>query len=230
MIHMIKNGKFMGYQLQGGDATKTFMTTQSRAIYQMVQNATPEQLRMPEMRKLIMDDYKQNSAKRLQGYENKSYSDTFSMLRGASPGEQFSYSAMLRANLSENLVDDMANTYVSRPVLDENGEQKRDDLGRLMREDNADDVLGQAGVQLEQDPVMMEILQAGKDALSTSSHFSGENEALAGPMAMNIALLRVISKNLSAKNTDAAIGVLAAANRKQNLSGVDRFVNLLKRK
>lgn len=175
---------FDGYKVQGDNKLR-FMSTKSRAIYEMAQNATPEQLRSdPMLRQMILSDYQTSMTARLQQYEGKSYDDMFSkVFRGDSAGEMKTYNMLMRASLPENLVSEMSEMH-SRNV-------------------SSDDMLDHAGERILNDAGMMEVLRAGMAGFGNSSHFSGENEGRRSGMLMNSVVLRGIAPELANKGFSA---------------------------
>ncbi len=233
----VMNGGDFGYRIQGGDQTATkqrFMSTQSRAIYEMARNASPEQLRSdPMLRQMILNDYKTNMAKRLERFEGSTYDSMYSkVLRGDSAGEFSSYRMLLQATMPAEISQQISDNYVRNPVLDENGQQKLNANKMPMFEDNMDELLDPAGELITSNPALMEVLQASMDALGTSSHFSGENEDRLSPMVMNTAVLRSIAPDLimSRKNKAAAGSLQRAAAGTTSSSAAERFRNLLRRR
>lgn len=233
----VMEGPAFGYRIQNGDSSakqQRFMTTQSRAIYEMAKNASPEQLRSdPMLRQMILNDYKTNMAKRLERFEDSTYDNMFSeVLRGNATGEFSTYRMLLQATMPSEISQQISDNYVRNPVLDENGQQKRNQYGEEMFEDNMDDLLDPAGELITSNPALMEVLQASMDALGTSSHFSGENEDRLSPMVMNTAVLRSIAPELivSRKNKQAAGSLQRAAAGTTGSAASERFRNLLRRR
>lgn len=168
---------FNGYRIQQGseaDKNQRFMTTQSRAIYQMAQNATPEQLRGDTaLRKLILDDYRTNMAARLKGFDDKDYDTMFSSIfRGKSTGELSSFNMLLRASMPENFIEDL--------------DAKFDETG------DRDAVLDTALEKFAEDRELLQVLRAGMEGFGDSVHFSGENQGRRSAMLMNHLMLRAI--------------------------------------
>lgn len=183
---------FDGYRINTDDpydGKRRFMSTQSRAIYQMAQSATPEQLRTdPQLRALILNDYKTNMAKRLEKYEGADYSSMFSaVFRGDSAGEMKTFNKLMGASLPENLAFEMGDIY---------------DEGK---QESVDAMLRHGADRISNDPVMMEILQAGVEGIGNSSHFSGENAHKQSEMMMNNVALRGISPILYNASGDQSL-------------------------
>lgn len=175
---------FDGYRIQSGSDTDTkqrFMTTQSRALYQMVQNAKPEQLRSdPMLRQMIMQDYQTNMAARLQGFEGASYDSMFSSIfRKDTIGEMSTFNTLLRASLPEGLTEELDESY-------NNG-------------GDTDAALELAMQRISSSPETMEVLQAGMGGFAGSSHFSGEHENRQSEMMMNNLMLRAIAPGFTQK-------------------------------
>lgn len=171
-----------GIKLKEGTKDVNFMSTQSRALYEMVKNASPEQLRSdPLLRQMVLDDYKDNMSKRLEQYDGDSYDHMFSsVFRANGVGEMETYNALVRANLPEGMLDTMSGM--------NDGTQA-----------GVDSSLDFAGQQMQQDPVMSEILMAGMDAFGDSTHFSGENLDRRSPMLMNNVMLRGIAPQFTGR-------------------------------
>ena len=168
---------FDGYRIQEGsetDRNQRFMTTQSRAVYQMAKNATPEQLRSDAaLRKLILDDYRTNMAARLKGFDDKDYDTMFSSIfRGKSTGELSSFNMLLRASMPENFIEDL--------------DAKFDETG------DRDAVLDTAMEKFAEDRELLQVLRAGMEGFGDSVHFSGENRDRRSAMLMNHLMLRAI--------------------------------------
>ena len=174
---------FRGYQTHhsgsSDDQSRTFMSSQSRAIYQMVQNATPEQLRTdPKLRELILNDYKTNMSKRLQNYEDKSYMSTFSeVFRSSGAGELKTLNMLLDANMPENLVFQMGDIY----------DGTQGSVGAMLQH---------GAEQIGENDDLMEILQEGMKGFAGSSHFTGENAHRQSEMMMNNLMLRYMGPKL----------------------------------
>ncbi len=171
-----------GIKLKEGTKDVNFMSTQSRALYEMVKNASPEQLRSdPLLRQMILDDYKDNMSARLQKHEGDSYDHMFSsVFRANGVGEMETYNTLVRANLPEGMLETMSGMNDGTQVA-------------------VDSSLDFAGQQMQQDPVMSEILMAGMDAFGDSSHFSGENLDRRSPMLMNNVMLRGIAPQFTGR-------------------------------
>lgn len=175
---------FDGYRIRNGsdtDKKQRFMSTQSRALYQMAQNATPEQLRNdPMLRQMIMQDYQTNMAARLQGFEGESYESMFSSIfRKDDAGELTTYNMLLRASLPEGLTEELDESF-------NNG-------------GDTDAALELAMQRIGSSPQTMEVLQAGMGGFAGSSHFSGEHENRQSEMMMNNLMLRAISPGFTQK-------------------------------
>lgn len=178
---------FNGYRIQQGsetDRNQRFMTTQSRAIYQMARNATPEQLRSDTaLRRLILDDYRASMAARLEGFDDKSYDTMFSSIfRGKSAGELSSFNMLLRASMPENFIEDL--------------DAKFDETG------DRDAVLDTAMEKFAGDRELLQVLRAGMEGFGDSVHFSGENRDRRSAMMMNHLMLRAIVPGFTQKGVD----------------------------
>ena len=180
---------FTGYQLHTDDPDEQklrFMSTQSRAIYEMAKSVSPEQLRKdPQLRELILNDYKTSMSDRLQGYEDKSYGDMYSsVFRGDSTGELASFNMLMNASMPQNLAFEMGDIY--------DGTSKSED--KMFRY-GADQIYG--------DDKMMKILKAGMKGFAGSSHFEGEKAYRQSETMMENVLLHGLTPTLSnfAKNT-----------------------------
>ena len=174
-----------GVKLKEGTKDVTFMSTQSRALYEMVKNATPEQLRSdPVLRQMILDDYKENMSKRIGQYDNDDYQSMFSStFRANGIGELETYNSLVRASLPEGMLDTMSGMNNGTP-------------------ESVDASLDFAGQQMIQDPVMSEILMAGMDAFGDSKHFSGKNIDRRSPMLMNNIMLRGVAPQFTNRAMD----------------------------
>lgn len=164
--------------LKEGTKTMTFMSTKSRALYQMVKNASPDMLRNDDkLREMIMQDYEESMSARLAKHENESYQDMFSaVFRADGVGELQTYNALIRASLPEGMIDTMASG------------------------DNIDEILDYATERISQDENMQSILSAGMAGFGESSHFSGANSKRRSEMLMNNVMLRSIAPQLVARS------------------------------
>lgn len=218
-----------------------FMSMHSRAIYELAKAATPEELRTNALlRRLILDDYKQSMAARLQNYnvkyeegdteekkaekEKMEYTSlTSNIMRKESAGEWKTYLRLLKASVPENMNQEIADNFVTHTAAD----------GTTT--DNTDDMLNHIQGRLENDPVMMEILQTGADTFRSSQHFSGRNEHRSSEMMMNTLMLRGITPELisvhnkvpAAKALQKAVGLTADPNRSEAKKG---FLSFLRRR
>lgn len=175
------------YKLRG-DKDKSFMSTQSRALYQMVQNATPEQLQDPAMRKLVMEDFQQNMSARLQNYENADYASMYSeVFRGAGSGELFTLNKVLGESFADTLPS-LVDVYnqTAAPTGD----------SKLKSADNMLDYL-ENDIEMNQNG-KMDLLNVVMETLGTSKHFSGENADAASHFAMNNLVLRALGPKMTA--------------------------------
>ena len=182
---------FDGYRIQqagANDQALRFMSRQSRAIYQMAQNATPEQLRGDTaLRKLILDDYRTSMAQRLQGFENDSFEGMFSAIfRGKAAGELASFNMLLQASMPDNLIEDL--------------DAKFDETG------DRDAVLDTALEKFAENRELLQVLRAGMEGFGDSVHFSGENRDRRSAMLMNHLMLRSISPGF----TERGVGLQSA--------------------
>ena len=173
-----------GFQLVTDNSSESklrFRSAQSRAIYQIAKDSSPEQLRTNEtLRKLILDDYKENMTARLSDYDDQSYDNMFSAIfRANSIGEMNTYNMLMRANLPKGLISDMTKKH--------------------QKTKSADAALDLAGSRIASSPEMMEILSAGMDAFGNSVHFSGEHEDRRSGMLMNSVVLRGIAPEITDK-------------------------------
>lgn len=180
---------FNGYRITTGsaeDAKRRFMSTSSRAIYQMTKNATPEQLRSdPMLRQMILDDYKTNMSARLQGFEGGTYDSMFSSIfREESAGELKTFNTLLSASMPENLISEISDMYDETDA-------------------SADAIFAHINDRISNSPEMMEVLQAGAQGLENSSHFSGENEGNQSEMMMNNVMLRAITPHFAKRAAQA---------------------------
>lgn len=215
--------KEAGYKLMDADGKSRkyrFMNTQSRAIHEMAQNATPEQLRDPVFRKLILDDYKRSGAQRLERYKNDDFDTAKTVFRADYPGEMATYNMLLRANMPEHISQYMSDNYTS--TTDENGNTTT----------NEDALMDYAGAQIMENPAMQEILQASMDMMGTSPHFQGEHEGRRSAMAMNTVMLRALAPDIAMKhhNPKASVAFQKAVKDTSDSAGGKRFMNLLRRR
>ena len=161
-----------------------FESEQSRALYELTKNMSPEELRSEGVKNAILGTYKTDMASRLSRYEDKSYDAMYSeIIRGNSAGEQTMFNRLIDATVSDEMREGVVNTY--------------------SKNSNVDDVLGELGEKAMADPAIMEILQAGMEGMSGSKHFSGENEINASRMMMNSLVLRGITPALATKGGNA---------------------------
>lgn len=205
-------GGFDGYRIRNGSDTDTkqrFMSAQSRALYQMVQNATPEQLRSdPMLRQMIMQDYQTSMAARLQGFEGESYDSMFSSIfRKDNVGELSTFNTLLRASLPEGLTEELDESYNSGG--------------------DTDAALELAMERISSSPETMEVLQAGMGGFEGSSHFSGEHENRQSEMMMNNLMLRAIAPGLTQKGVGMRHDYARAhgGNEEANFGGFLDLVN-----
>lgn len=92
---------------RGRDSTHSYQSQRSQAIKQMVDGATPEQLRDPKVQQLIIDDYNKSMNQRLKGLSGASKEEMDSQAFRGGAGELLALNTMMKKLLPEGFHEDL---------------------------------------------------------------------------------------------------------------------------